>query len=61
MIPIKLTTTNGTVKEMRFNTKENVFECIDNMSAALPIGVVVNVDAPLAGIHSGWIHGQGQK
>jgi hypothetical protein len=61
MIPIKITTVSGTVREMRFDTKENVFQFIDNMSAALPQGVVVNIDAPLVGIHSGWIHGESQQ
>lgn len=60
MIPIKLTTTSGTIREMRFDTKENVYNFIDGMSAALPIGVVVHIDAPLVGIHGGWIHGQNQ-
>jgi hypothetical protein len=61
MIPIKITTVSGTVREMRFDTKENVFEFIDKMSAALPQGIVVNIDAPLVGIHGGWIHGESQQ
>ena len=46
---------------MGFATKENLLEFIDKYSEILPIGKAVNIDAPLAGIHSGWIQGKGKK
>ena len=58
MIPVTLTTTTGSTKGMRFNNKNDVLVFIDKMSDALPIGTAVNIDAPLIGIHSGWIQGQ---
>ncbi len=58
MINVTLTTTTGSTKGMRFDTKGDVLVFIDKMAHALPIGIVVNIDAPLIGIHSGWIQGQ---
>lgn len=58
MITIKLTSVNGSVKDMPFENKEKVLEFIDRYSNALPIGTAVNIDAPLIGIHSGWIQGK---
>ena len=58
MIPVKLTTTNGTTKGMSFDTKENVIKFIGLYANALPIGTAINIDAPLIGIHSGWIQGK---
>jgi len=58
MIPVTLTTTTGTTKGMRFDTKENVLLFIEKMGDTLPIGTAVNIDAPLIGIHGGWIHGK---
>jgi hypothetical protein len=58
MIPVTLTTTTGSTKGMRFDSKNDVLVFIDKMSDALPIGTAVNIDAPLIGIHSGWIQGQ---
>jgi hypothetical protein len=43
---------------MKFDSKADVLVFIEKMSDALPIGTVVNIDAPLIGIHSGWIQGQ---
>ena len=43
---------------MRFDTKENVLEFIEKMGDTLPIGTAVNIDAPLIGIHGGWIQGK---
>ena len=57
MIKVTLTTTTGSTKGMYFDTKENVDTFIEQMSKALPIGTAVNIDAPLIGIHSGWIQG----
>jgi len=58
MIKVKLTSVNGTVKDMPFESKEQVLEFIERYSDALPIGTAVNIDAPLVGIHSGWIQGR---
>ena len=58
MINVTLTTTTGSTKGMRFDTKRDVLVFIENMTQALPIGTVLNIDAPLIGIHSGWIQGQ---
>ncbi len=58
MIPVKLTTVNGSVADMPFASKEKILEFIDQYSNALPIGTAVNIDAPLVGIHSGWIQGR---
>lgn len=58
MITVTLTTTTGSIKNMQFDTKDNVFNFIEMMGDALPIGTAVNIDAPLIGIHSGWIQGK---
>jgi len=58
MIAVKLTTTTGSTKGMKFDSREGVLDFIKKMSEALPIGTVVNIDAPLIGIHSGWISGR---
>jgi len=58
MIKIKLTSTSGNTKEMSFNTKENVLEFIELYKATLHQGTAVCIDAPLIGIHNGWIQGQ---
>lgn len=58
MIKTTLTTITGSTKEMKFDSKADVLVFIEKMSEALPIGTVVNIDAPLIGIHSSWIQGQ---
>lgn len=58
MIKVTLTTTSGTTKDMKFNSKEHVLEFIELYGATLPAGTAVNIDAPLIGIHSGWIQGK---
>ena len=58
MIPVRLTSVSGTVKDMPFDSKEKVLEFIDKYANALPIGTAINIDAPLIGIHSGWIQGR---
>jgi hypothetical protein len=58
MIKVTLTTTTGSTRGMEFDTKENVLEFIELFSAALPIGTAVCIDAPLIGIHSGWVRGK---
>lgn len=57
MIKVTLTSTSGTTKGMSFDTKENVIAFIDQLGAQLPQGTAINIDAPLIGIHSGWIQG----
>ena len=61
MIKATLTSVTGTTKSMMFDTKENVLEFIDRYSEILPQGQTINIDAPLAGIHSGWIRGKALK
>lgn len=58
MIKVTLTSTSGTTKGMQFDTKENVNLFIEQMSKQLPLGTALCIDAPLIGIHSGWIQGQ---
>ena len=58
MIPVSLTSISGTVKHMPFNSKEKVLEFIEKYSDVLPIGTAVCIDAPLIGIHNGWIQGK---
>jgi hypothetical protein len=58
MINVTLTTVNGSTKGMSFDNKENLDNFIEQLAQTLPIGTAVNVDAPLVGIHSGWIQGK---
>jgi len=58
MIKVTLTSTSGTTKQMEFNTKENVLEFIELYKATLHQGTAVCIDAPLIGIHNGWLQGQ---
>jgi hypothetical protein len=61
MINATLTSVTGGTKVMNFISKEHLIEFIDKYAEVLPIGKVVNIDAPLAGIHSGWIHGKAKE
>lgn len=58
MIPVKLTTTNGESKTIPFYTKEHIEKFIGFFPAQLPKGYAVCIDAPLVGIHNGWILGR---
>ena len=58
MIKVTLTTTTGATKGMTFDSKGDVLEFIQKMGDTLPIGTALNIDAPLIGIHSGWIQGR---
>ena len=58
MITVELTSVSGTVKEKPFENKERVLEFIERYADALPLGTAVNINAPLIGIHSGWIQGR---
>jgi hypothetical protein len=58
MIKVKLTSTSGTTKEMTFDSKENVLKFIEEYRAILPIGTAVCIDAPIIGIHNGWLQGK---
>jgi len=58
MIKVTLTTTTGTTRGMEFDTKEHVLEFIELFSTTLHQGQAVCIDAPLIGIHSGWIQGK---
>jgi hypothetical protein len=61
MINATLTSVTGGTKVMNFISKEHLIEFIDKYAEVLPIGKAVNIDAPLAGIHSGWIQGKSKK
>ena len=61
MIKATLTTTAGTSREMTFNTKGHLLEFIELFESVLPLGTAVNIDAPLVGVHSGWIQGKAPK
>jgi hypothetical protein len=61
MIKATLTTTMGTTRDMSFNDKVHLLEFIELFKSTLPIGTAVNIDAPLVGIHSGWIQGSAPK
>jgi hypothetical protein len=58
MIKVTLTTVSGTTRGMEFDTKEHVLEFIELMTSTLHAGVAVCIDAPLIGIHNGWIQGK---
>jgi hypothetical protein len=58
---ITLTSTSGATKEMHFDTKAHVLEFIEVYKSTLHIGQAVCIDAPLIGIHSGWIQGTAPK
>ncbi len=58
MIPVKLTTTNGESKTINLPNRETVETFITSFSSALPQGIAVNIDAPLIGIHHGWLLGK---
>jgi hypothetical protein len=58
MIKVRLTSTSGTTKDMVFDTKENVLTFIEQYKELLPIGTAVCIDAPIIGIHNGWLQGK---
>ena len=58
MIKATLTTTMGTTREMSFNDKVHLLEFIELMGSTLHQGVAVCIDAPIIGIHNGWIQGK---
>jgi hypothetical protein len=57
MIKVTLTSTSGATKKMNFENKGKVLEFIELYKATLHQGQAVCIDAPLVGIHSGWIQG----
>jgi len=61
MIKVTLTTVSGTSRGMEFDTKEHVLEFIELMTSTLSLGVAVCIDAPLIGIHNGWIQGKAKE
>lgn len=61
MIPVRLTTVSGETKSMSFTSNENVKTFIQRLEEQLPVGVAVNVDAPLIGIHGGWVIGKNES
>ena len=61
MIQVKLTTPNGETRTLPFYSKKHVEDFIAFFPAKLPIGTAVCIDAPLIGIHNGWIQGKMKK
>ena len=58
MIQIKLTTWNGSEKKMSMPDRSSVNQFIEQYANSLPIGTAVCIDAPIIGIHNGWIQGR---
>ena len=58
---VTLTSTAGTTKEMNFDSREKVLEFIELYKATLHVGQAVCIDAPLIGIHNGWIQGKASR
>jgi hypothetical protein len=58
---VTLTSTSGATKQMNFDTKAHLLEFIELYKSTLHIGQAVCIDAPLVGIHSGWIQGSAPK
>jgi len=61
MIPVTLTTISGTTKTIPFYNKQAVEKFIGFFPNKLTEGVAVCIDAPLIGIHSGWVIGTKPK
>ena len=61
MIPVTLITTNGESKTIPFYNKQAVENFIGFFPTKLREGIAVCIDAPLIGIHNGWIVGKKPK
>jgi hypothetical protein len=61
MIPVKLTTVSGETKTIPFYNKQAVENFIGFFPNKLTEGVAVCIDAPLIGIHNGWLIGKKPK
>ena len=61
MIKVTLTSTSGATKRMSFDSKENLMIFIEQLSDTLPLGTALCVDAPLVGIHNGWVQGKAKS
>jgi hypothetical protein len=46
---------------MEFDTKDHVLEFIEVFGSTLQQGVAVCIDAPIIGIHNGWIQGKAPR
>jgi hypothetical protein len=58
MIKVTLTSVSGTTKGMSFDNKENLMTFIEQLGSTLPLGTALCIDAPLVGIHNGWVQGK---
>ena len=58
MIQVKLTTVTGESKTIPFYSKQAVEKFIGFFPTQLTAGVAVCIDAPLVGIHNGWVVGK---
>lgn len=61
MIQVKLTTVSGESKTIPFYNKQAVEKFIGFFPNKLTEGVAVCIDAPLIGIHNGWVVGKKPK
>ena len=61
MISVTLTTMSGSTRKMEFDTKDHVLEFIEVFGSTLQQGVAVCIDAPIIGIHNGWIQGKAPR
>jgi len=57
-VPFTLTSHTGAVKKMRVQDKQQLLTFIDEMANEMKLGQVICIDAPVAGIHNGWIQGR---
>jgi hypothetical protein len=58
MIQVKLTTVTGESKTIPFYSKQAVEKFIGFFPTQLTEGVAVCIDAPIVGIHNGWVVGK---
>lgn len=61
MINVKLTTLSGESKTIPFYNRQAVEKFIGFYPQRLTEGIAVCIDAPLIGIHNGWIVGKKPK
>jgi len=58
MINFTLTSHTGAQKKMRVQDKQQLLTFIDEMANEMLLGQVLCIDAPIVGIHNGWIQGK---
>lgn len=58
MIPVRLTSLSGNTKTINLPDRKAVETFIESFANQLSIGTAINIDAPLVGIHGGWLFGK---